>query len=138
VTHNSDALSVRHKIIWPDVAFVAGMLLYLGVGFCTRVIISKVAAVEGFAEAAVELEANPLARAAMTFKYGFIIVQWSSIAFMSAAYYITRRRWTKMKGVDKELQYNVLAVMSIAIFLIFVQNMMNDLPILVGIMMGGV
>ena len=125
------------KIIWPDVLLVLGFVLYLGVGFCTRVIISKVASVTLYAEQALQLEANPLARKAMEFKYGLAVAQWGSISIFSGLYYFMRRRWSKSVGHDKEMYYNQLAIFTIGLFMVFLQNLFNDLPILLGMMMAG-
>jgi len=124
------------KILWQDVVMIAGFCIYLAVGFITKFLISKVASVEGYREAALELEGNPIAREALKYRYGFVMMQWSSIATLGAVYYMLRRRFMRAM-LNREIEYNVLGSYSIGLFLLFLQNIMNDLPIMLGMIMGG-
>ena len=119
------------KLIWQDAVFVIGMLLYLGIGVSTNFIISSV---EAYTDVAVELESNPLVRSIIDTKYYFKMMQWSAIAFFSGVYIMMRRKL--MKGVLGTGD-QMLTFYTIALFVLFLQNFLNDFPIALKMFLGG-
>ena len=115
------------KIIWQDIVILIGFFLYIGTGLCTKLIIAEVGL---YTEAAVALEANPIARTVMDFRYGQIIMQWLSISFFTVVYYLNRRRFIK---TQTEISRYILSTFTIALFMLFMQNFFNDFSILVGL-----
>ena len=122
------------KIYWQDVVMIIAMLSYVGVGVSTRMIISKVAGVEGFAQVAKELESNPVARRVIDVRYGLMITMAVAMSILMGIYYLMRRRWIRTK---KEVDYLGWSHFTIALVFLFVHNLLNDLPILIGMIIGG-
>ena len=118
------------KIIWQDVVIIIGFLLYIGCGIATKMILARVSL---YTEHAEELEANPLARKIVNTRFGIIIMQALAISFMSGVYWMMRR--THMKKAH-ETSYQILSFYTIALTMMFLQNFLNDFPILLGILKG--
>ena len=125
----------KRNILWQDAMVVVGFCLYLGAGFITKLILAQVAGTEGYVSNIEMLESNPIARETLKYRYGMLVMQITAISFMGGIYYILRRRMIK-ESVKYEVHYVVLSFYTISLMLVFLQNFMNDLPILIGITMG--
>ncbi len=123
-------------VLWQDCLIVLAFILYFGTGVATRLIISQVAQETGYGMVATELESNPIMRAAMSFRYGMIISMAMAVSMLGGVYYMIRRKYIRAETLlERETQYLILSFYVIAIFLMFLQNILNDLPILIGINM---
>ena len=119
------------KIIWQDIAFLVGMILYISVGISTKFVVTTVGA---YTQLAQELEGNPIARAVVDTRYYFTMMQWLAISFFSGVYVMMRRK--QLGGVlDKNNQ--LLTFYVIALLVLFGQNLANDLPVAIKLFMGG-
>lgn len=111
------------KILWQDVVIILSFLMYFGAGVSTKFALSSVAV---YTTAAVELEANPVAREWMDMKFDLFLLQVLDIAFLGAIYVILRR---KHIFKSSEIAETLLTFYTIAIVLLHAQNFLNDLPI---------
>ncbi|MBK5093186.1 MAG: hypothetical protein JJE48_06695 [Actinobacteria bacterium] len=119
--------------MWQDLLMILGFVLYLGAGFATKYIIAQVAQEVGFAVEAEQLESNPLMRQALMYRYGMLVVQVIAISMFAGVHWILRRTYLQATA-NKEAVYLCLSFYSISMFAFFLQNFMNDLPILLGIL----
>lgn len=124
------------KIIWLDYLFVIGLLAVFSAGFITNLLMSRMMGDEGLAAVASELEANPVARRAMDLGYGLFALQLLVNSFMVALYLVLRRQWYVAVGGQKEAAYQALTFYTGALSLLYIQNLLNDLPILLGLIYG--
>jgi len=116
------------KIYWQDIMLISGFILYLLAGFTTKMIISEVGV---YTDAAVQLESNLIARQFIDIRYGTIMMLMTYISIYGGRYYMIRRKNLKD---PTEYNYTMWSFFTIAMFLLFMQNAANDLPILLGIL----
>ena len=121
------------KPMWQDILIIIGFVLYLGAGFATKFIIAQVAQESAYAELANQLESNAIVRSQLAYRYGMLVVQVTIISMYAAIYYTLRRTYLRATA-NKESCYLNFSYYTIAMFAFFLQNFMNDLPILLGIL----
>lgn len=111
------------RVRWQDVLVISGFLLYFGAGFSTNFALTTVGV---YTEAANQLESSPVARATLNFRYGLLMIQVASTAVLGGIYFMLRKRF-----LYKKIEYGELLItfFSVALFLVFLQNFLNDAPI---------
>jgi len=119
------------RIFWQDALFLGGLIMMFLVGTMTEMIVAELSF---YTTAAKLLEADPLARVALNFSYGIFLTRILSIAFLGGVYYLERNSWLKTGLETAKLR---LSFYSIAVFLVFFQNILNDLPAFLAIVIKG-
>lgn len=117
------------KWLWQDSIIIIGFLLYFGAGFATNYVISTISL---FTTTAIEAESNPIMRKALDLGYGIWVTQTLAVSFLGSVYMLIRRKYARQKT---EINGVLLTMFTVAIFLLFLSNFLNDLPIALKLLM---
>lgn len=118
------------KFIWQDYVVMAGFVLYLMAGFCTQYVLTEVGQLT---EAASQLEANPIARQVVDFRFGLFLLQLLEISFMGGVYAVMRR---KLESEPTEPNAQLLTFYVSTLLVMFLQNFVNDFGVFLKIFIG--
>lgn len=118
-------------ILWQDIMIIVAFILYFGAGFCTNFVLAEVGK---YTEFAVQLESNPLAREALNYGYSIMMIQMMTIAILGCLYYIARRNMIIQKN---ERTYLLLSIYTVFVLMLFLQNILHDMPIALKLFLGG-
>jgi hypothetical protein len=119
------------KILFPDIIMIVGFILYMSSFFFTRFILADVGTLSA---AATQIEYNPVMRTALNISYYAMITAILGMSFFMGVYYILRRSYMKEPN---EVRWQALIFFAIALFMFFLHDFMNDLPIFLKLWGGG-